>query len=177
MAKATQSATDGSHAPAASPRSSLIELFLTGLVALVGGVSGFLVPRLLLTSPAEPTPEAVAARAPSVPSPRAQPGYVPFGDVVVNLNEPRLNRYLRLKLSLEVPADSVGEVARRVEQERAVLKNWLIAYLSDKQLDEVRGATGVNRLRREIRDAFNRLLFSDGSEKVQSVLVEEFNIQ
>jgi flagellar basal body-associated protein FliL len=52
----------------------------------------------------------------------------------------------------------------------------LIGYLSDKELDEVRGAIGVNKARREIQEQFNRLLFPDGSELIQDVLFEDFTV-
>ncbi len=49
--------------------------------------------------------------------------------------------------------------------------------MSDKGLQEVSGAGGVNRLRREIQDQFNALLYQDGSDKIRDVLFEEFVVQ
>jgi len=50
---------------------------------------------------------------------------------------------------------------------KVVLKSWLIGYLSDRSLTEVSGAAGINRLRREIEDQFNNLLFPDGARKIK----------
>lgn len=106
-----------------------------------------------------------------------KPAFVPVGDVVVNLSEERLTRYLRVKLILAVDQSQEKTVKDLFDQNKAILKNWLISHLSDKTLAEVSGASGVNRLRREIQDQFNAILFPDGSEKIHDVLFEEFVVQ
>lgn len=103
--------------------------------------------------------------------------YVPFGDVVVNLNEERLTRYLRVKMLLVVDADFEKSLAELVTKNKPVLKNWLIGHMSDKSLQEVSGAAGVNKLRREIWREFNAELFPDGSEKIRDIFFEEFVVQ
>jgi flagellar FliL protein len=106
-----------------------------------------------------------------------KPAFVPVGDVVVNLSEERLTRYLRVKLILVVDESQEKVVKDLFDKNKAILKNWLISHLSDKTLAEVSGASGVNRLRREIQDQFNAILFPDGSEKIRDVLFEEFVVQ
>ncbi len=105
------------------------------------------------------------------------PVFVDFGEVVVNLNEPRLNRYLRLKISLMVDADQKSEVDDKVTKNKTNLISWLLSFLADKRMDDIRGGTGQNRLRNEIRNHFNAVLFPDGFQHVRGVLFEEFNIQ
>jgi flagellar protein FliL len=109
--------------------------------------------------------------------PDHKPAFVPVGDVVVNLSEERLTRYLRVKLILVVDGSQEKNVKKLFDKNKAILKNWLISHLSDKTLAEVSGASGVNRLRREIQDQFNATLFPDGSEKIHDVLFEEFVVQ
>jgi flagellar FliL protein len=106
-----------------------------------------------------------------------KPAFVPVGDVVVNLSEERLTRYLRVKLILVVDESQEKTVKELFDKNKAILKNWLISHLSDKTLAEVSGASGVNRLRREIQDQFNAILFPDGSETIHDVLFEEFVVQ
>ncbi len=103
--------------------------------------------------------------------------FVPFGDAVVNLAEDRLTRYLRVKLVLVVDRAQEKEMTEEVTREKAVLKNWLIGYLSDKSLKEVNGTANVNRLRREILEHFNKLLGAESTDKVRDVLFEEFVVQ
>ena len=102
---------------------------------------------------------------------------MPFGEVVVNLAEDRLTRYLQVSLTLLVDGPDESAFKQALEKKRTILKNWLISYLSDKAIDEVRGAAGVNRARREIQDQFNTILFPDGSETIRDVFFEEFTVR
>lgn len=102
---------------------------------------------------------------------------LPFGDVIVNLGEERLNRYLRAKILLVVDEEQTKEVTELLAKQKPFLKSWLLSYLSDQTVSDVSRAAGQNRLRREIRDHFNHKLFSDGSEKVLDVLMDEFMVQ
>lgn len=104
--------------------------------------------------------------------------YVPFGSSVVNLAGGRLTRYMQVNITLRVTRESAPAVRQQVESgQKAVFKNWLITYLSDKQLEEVEGAAAIRRLQREIQDGFNAILAETGDAKVDAVLFEEFNIQ
>lgn len=148
----------------------------SGLVAclvssLVGGGVGYATPRLLPHKT-----ETVAAAPVDTPEMR-EPVYLSFGEVVVNLDEGRLNRYLRMKLTLQVEKRHEEAIRPLIESHTAILKNWLIGHLSDKDTAEIRGAAGLNMLRREIQDQFNIVLCPDGHDRVQDVLFEEFNIQ
>ncbi len=177
MAGNTEAQTQaGAGAAGGGGGSSLFDFILMAIVGIACGVAGVFVPRLVMgTGKGDQEPQE--ARVEEKPKEETKVAFVPFGDVVVNLNEPRLNRYVRVNISLEVAESDLAEVTAAVEQNKPLLRNWLIAYLSDKQLDEIRGAVGLNRLRREIRDAFNRLLFDGDEEKIRGVLLEEFNIQ
>jgi len=105
------------------------------------------------------------------------PVFIEFEEVVVNLNEPRLNRYLRLKLSLMVDQSQKAVVEKKVEKNQTNLKSWLLSFLADKTTDDIRGGTGQNRLRSEIKNHFNSVLFPNGHQYIRSILFEEFNIQ
>jgi flagellar protein FliL len=142
-----------------------------GVVGLAAAGAGVAVPQLLPSKP--PTPESASAHD----AENRKPAFVPFGDVVVNLAEERLTRYLRVKLILVTDASQEKAAGELLTKNKAILKNWLISYLSDKSLQEVSGAAGVNRLRREIQDQFNALLYPDGSERIRDVLFEEFVVQ
>lgn len=148
----------------------------SGIVAclvssLVGGGVGYATPRFLPHSH-----ETVAAAPEETPEMR-EPVYLPFGEVVVNLDEGRLNRYLRMKLTLQVEKRHEDSTRTLIESHSAILKNWLIGHLSDKDIADIRGAAGLNMLRREIQDQFNVVLCPDGNDRVRDVLFEEFNIQ
>lgn len=153
-------------------RSTLILCLICGLLAL--GAGGAL-PYFLLRAPAAQKHDKQDEG--HAPSTTAKHAYVPFGEVVVNLNEDRLTRYLKVKILLVCEAREEKVLADLISKRKPVLKNWLIGHLSDKSLQEVSGASGVNKLRREIWHQFNTELYSDGSEKILDIFFEEFVVQ
>ena len=109
--------------------------------------------------------------------PKTGPQYIPFGRIVVNLNEPSLTKYLSLDLTLMADAKDEAAVKSAIEGRMPVLRTWLTSHLADKTMDDVRGKVGINRMRREIQDQFNTLMFDDGRERVGDVLFEEWHIE
>ena len=105
------------------------------------------------------------------------PSFVPFGRMVTNLNEQTLTKYLSLEITLQTAPEHEAEVKAAIETRKPILSTWLTSHLADKTLEDIRGKVGVNRLRREIQDNFNSLLFTDGRERVLDVLFEEFHVQ
>ncbi len=105
------------------------------------------------------------------------PQFVPFGRIVVNLNEPALTKYLSLDITLLSDGKDEASVSSAVEDRLPILRTWLTSHLADKSMEDVRGKVGINRLRREIQDQFNALLFDDGRERVRDVLFEEFHVE
>ena len=109
--------------------------------------------------------------------------FLPFGEpgkdqsVVVNLDEGRMSRYLRIAISLQIPKSQEENFKKQIETKKIVLRNWLLSKISDLDLDDIRGAAGQNRLRREIREQFNTVLCPDGYDQIYDVLFEEFNVQ
>lgn len=106
-----------------------------------------------------------------------KPSFLNFGQMIVNLNSDRMNRYLRMNLSLQVDDDDYELVSEELEHRKLQLKSWMVAYLSDVSVDDVRGTAGQNRLRRDIQDHMNTTLFDDGVDRIQDILFEEFTVQ
>lgn len=103
--------------------------------------------------------------------------FVPFEEVVVNLDDGRMTRFLRVGVTLQVAKDKEAEITALLETKKPVLKNWLLSQISEKTLEDIRGPAGQNRLRREIRDQFNMVLFPDGFDRIYDVLFDEFGVQ
>jgi flagellar basal body-associated protein FliL len=109
--------------------------------------------------------------------------FLPFGEagkdqgIVVNLDEGRMSRYLRIAITMQIPKSAEEEFKKKVDAKKILLRNWLLSKISDLNLDNIRGAAGQNRLRREIRDHFNSVLCPDGYDQIYDVLFEEFNVQ
>jgi flagellar protein FliL len=139
------------------------------LVALIAGGAGAFFPQVLLHS--------TEKRADVPAKDTKKTALLPFDTVVVNLGEERLTRYLRVKIILVVDHKEEKNIVDVLQNQKAFLKSWLISYLSDQSIQEVGRAAGVNRIRREVRDQFNAMLFSDGSEKIHDILFDEFQVQ
>jgi flagellar basal body-associated protein FliL len=125
-------------------------------------------------------PEQGGEAAPPGALPKAEDEsvFISFGEAFANLSEDRLTRYVKVKVTLQVgPTSADGVQDLMGGPKKAVFSNWLITYLSDKQLQDVKGATAMNRVRREILDGFNAILAEQGDLKVERVLFEEFNVQ
>ena len=150
------------------------------ITAVVAGGLGAAVPYFL---PANLQPgqghaaEVVDIAEHASPAVEIKPAFVPFGEVVVNLDDGRLNRYLDVTITLQVNEHEKDDISTKVKANEAVLKNWLISFLSDQDMEDIRGAIGQNRLRREIRDQFNTLLFPDGRDRINQILFEKFAVQ
>ncbi|QDU40231.1 flagellar basal body-associated protein FliL [Maioricimonas rarisocia] len=146
-------------------------------VGLVAAAAGFAVPFFLPTAEATKSDETEPKADYYELLPPEKAMFLEFGEVTVNLDEGRMNRYLRLKISLQINKDEEEAIKKALEKRQLILRNWLLSHLSDKDLDSIRGAAGQNMLRREIRDQFNTVMFPDGFDRIHDVLFEEFNVQ
>lgn len=151
------------------------------ITAVVAGGLGAVVPYVLPASlqPGHGTAAATETHDEAPPSPAAETKQteIDFGQVVVNLDEGRLNRYLQLTIQLRVSEKDRELINTKIGASKAVLTDWLISYLSDQDMEDIRGASGHNRLRREIRDQFNTVLFPDGYDRIDQVLFTQFVVQ
>ncbi|MFK7819153.1 MAG: flagellar basal body-associated protein FliL [Planctomycetaceae bacterium] len=150
-------------------------LIMVPLLVLISAGAGFAVP-MMMGGSSEPEPEKDPL-AIEIPDPIGKAAFVDFGEVVGNLNDGRMNRFLRLHISLQIDEAQLLKIEEIHEKQKAVLRNWLLSHISDKSMDDIRGASGQNRLRREIKEQFNAVLFPDGVDRVHDVLFQEFNVQ
>jgi flagellar protein FliL len=161
--------------PAAAKGGGMKNLLMLVVVALLAVGAGAAAPMLLATGTLKPATTEPETKGPK----ESKPAVIPFDKdaVVVNLDEARLTRYLRVKLLLVVDARDEKVVTDGLTKKKAFLKSWLLGHLASQTLEEVKGQAGHNRLRREILNEFNARLFPDGSEKIHDVLFEELYVQ
>jgi flagellar basal body-associated protein FliL len=149
-------------------KKKLIVLFaVTGILSLGAGATA----PLFLLRGAQPARDTQEVEKPGPDAP------VAFGEVTVNLADGRLNRYLRVKILLVVDGKQLKRVEAALEERKPILKNWLITHLSDKTLADVTGRVSINRIRREIQEAFSARMFPEGDGHLRDVLFEEFVVQ
>lgn len=97
--------------------------------------------------------------------------------IVVNLNEPQVTRYLRVVFSLAIAGEDYDDAMATIEKKTHEMNNWLIVYLSDLSLEDVRGAKNINRVRREIQDSLNGRLWPGERSLIVNVSLKEWIIQ
>jgi flagellar protein FliL len=163
----------------ATQKGSILPWIIVGVLSV--GV-GSAAPMLLPASDADVTDGQESEQQYELPK-EEDTVFIPFGErdkdqsVVVNLSDQRMTRYLRIAVALQIPKSKEIEIVALLESKKVLLRNWLLSLISDKDLEEIRGAAGQNRMRREIRDHFNDVLFPDGLDQIYDVLFEEFNVQ
>jgi flagellar basal body-associated protein FliL len=159
-------AAEPNTTPKKSGMAGILVLVFLSLLAIAGGFS---LPLYVFPSN--------ASKKPPQHEEAGKVALVSFGDAVVNLGEERLTRYLRVKIILVVNEANEKSVTALVAKHKPFLKSWLISYLSDQSLQEVTGAASFNRIRREVLDRFNAMLFPTGPELIQDILMDEFVVQ
>jgi flagellar basal body-associated protein FliL len=175
MAEEETKEPETEEAPVKS-KSGLMAAILWGSIGLICGAGGFAVP-LMFPGLFGGGATTEAKEPESIEETTVKTAYVEFGEVVVNLNSDRLNRYLRLNITLLIRETDLVELEPLVKEKKALLKSWMLSYLADVSMEDIRGAAGQNRLRREIQDHFNTVLFDDGHDRIREILFQEFNIQ
>lgn len=99
------------------------------------------------------------------------------GEVVVNLSEERMTRFLKVKVAIQCEASAEGKVKEHVEKNKAALKSWMISHIAGKTLKEVSGTMAINRLQREMLERFDDMLYPNGDSPIRAVLFEEYIVQ
>ena len=98
--------------------------------------------------------------------------------VIANLDEPGVTRYARVTITIQLDPQMDQEKGTTfLEGEKPVLRDWLTTYIAGLSLERVRGTRNLSRIKKEIRDSFNELLFPEGKPFIRDILFKEFAIQ
>lgn len=103
--------------------------------------------------------------------------YVDFEPIVVNLNEPRLARYIRATLVLAVAKKDFPLAGPQITKKTKELRNWMTVYFNGRTLEDVRGPRCLSVIQREIQDACNEMLWPKRRGLISHVLFKEFAVQ
>jgi flagellar FliL protein len=143
----------------------------------IGAAVPYVLPANLQPSHAEAAAVELHDELPASPAEVTKLTTIEFGEITVNLSAGRMSRFIKMKIMLQVKEKEREAISAAVKTHDAVLRNWLISYLSDQTVEGVQGRIGKNRLRREIRDEFNTVLFPDGYDRIDDILFQDFFIQ
>src|SRR5258707_15729257 len=98
----------GAPVPSRGRLKKLIPLLVVAICSLGAGI---LVPRFLFSA------GKLSSESPKAATKQA---FVPFGEVVVNLSEERLTRYLRVKLVLLIDGNHEKEYTEKITKSKAI---------------------------------------------------------
>lgn len=172
-----------------------MEKLKTGLIVaaacLAAGVVGWFVPQVLFSlgwlGPAAATSDGTAllpgsgSLSESSGTAAVESNLFPLEangkPMVVNLNDPKLTRYLSVAITLEAQPQYVKRVKETLDKKKPIVRCYLTKYFADKTVDQVRGRAAISHMLREICDELNRLLFPDEGGRIRDVYFEEFSVQ
>jgi flagellar basal body-associated protein FliL len=97
---------------------------------------------------------------------------LPVDSFIVNLNEAKATRYLKVTISVMLTDESLEEA---VKLRMDILRDGVLTYLSGLSIDDVRGSETKELIRERMLELANESL-GEG-EVVQQVLFKEFVVQ
>lgn len=104
--------------------------------------------------------------------------YDQFEPVVANLDEPGVTRYVRVCITLEMsPEMDPGKGQSYIGEQKLILRDWLTTYFAGLSLEDVRGTRNLEKIKRQIQDEFNEILFPNGKPYIKRILFKEFAVQ
>lgn len=98
--------------------------------------------------------------------------------VLANLDEPGVTRYVRVAVTLEMSSE-LDEIKGRefLDNKKMLLRDWMTTYFAGLTLEDVRGTRNLSRIKREVVDQFNQILFPGSRPFINKVLFKEFAVQ
>jgi flagellar basal body-associated protein FliL len=104
--------------------------------------------------------------------------YYELKPVIANLDEPGITRYLRVTITLELNSEMNQEKGTVFFDEKTlIMRDWLTTYVAGLSLERIRGTRNLSRIKKEIRDHFNELLFPETKPFIHSIFLKEFAVQ
>src|SRR5262245_30648956 len=113
----------------AQPRNWVATTLALGVISIMAGGAGFVVPHVINgnATPLASIASLATSFAPGKKQKTHESGQqavcVPFGEVVVNLAEERLTRHLQVRITLLVQGPDAELVQESLQENRAVLMN------------------------------------------------------
>jgi flagellar basal body-associated protein FliL len=167
----------------------LFTWLILGVVVIAGATGGFALSQLM--GGQDPAPAALAKpaeqdakkafedlMAKQTAGGAASWTYDTMEPVLANLDEPGVTRYVRITLSLEISPEMDQEKGKAfLDQRTMLMRDWLTTYVAGLSLEDVRGSRNLSRIKRDMLEQFNALLFPGTKPFVKQVLFREFAVQ
>lgn len=104
--------------------------------------------------------------------------YYELEPVIANLDEPGITRYLRATITLELNSE-MNQVTGITffDEKTLIMRDWLTTYIAGLSLERIRGTRNLSRIKKEVRDHFNELLFPETKPFIHGIFLKEFAVQ
>lgn len=122
------------------------------------------------SAPAEKAQEVQKEEAPAEEAPGLGPT-IRLPEFVVHLANPDAERYAKMTLELEIPKEDAKEA---VTASMPRLRELIIAVLSDRTSDTLKGSEGIDRLKKDLMARFKK---EAPTVPVRSVFVTDIVVQ
>jgi flagellar basal body-associated protein FliL len=188
MAEQKQEQTEEQPQPQTSSSGSGLTLYawlILGAVTLAGSTGGFALSQLIGgTTPTdlEVVDEAAdqddAINAMLAEQADQMPWVEEFEPVLANLDEPGVTRYVRVTITLEMSSE-LDEIKGRefLGTKKMLVRDWMTTYLAGLSLEDVRGSRNLNRIKKDVLEECNKMLFPKGQPFVERIFFKEFAVQ
>lgn len=94
--------------------------------------------------------------------------------VIVNLNDPNLERYIRATITLEIDGDANPVEGKTfLDGKKTLLIDRLTVYLAGLSHDNLRGHSNIEQVRSQILDILNKELFPNSKPRIRQVLLKQ----
>ncbi len=123
------------------------------------------------TTDSQGAEEAAGGSEGSAPAGQETAVHYPMDSFIVNLNEADDNRYLKVKLTLELTSP---DLVIEIDSKKPQVRDRILSYLSSLSMADTKGIAGKEAIRENIAKRVNRML-SKG--KVRDVFFQEFILQ
>lgn len=154
----------GTEADATGGKKAKLIVAAALLLPLLGGVG------LALATPKPPVHVDLAPGAPD-------PVLHELGQLIVNMAGSRGQRYLKVKVSVEIRGDDPSDGAERLTAQEPVVRDAIIQRLSLKTLEELEAAGAKDALRLELLDVLNSGALQGTEARAERIFFTEFLIQ
>ncbi|OKY74595.1 MAG: flagellar basal body protein FliL [Desulfobulbaceae bacterium DB1] len=166
MADVDAKAADGTEQPKKKSKTMLFIILGSAILLLGGG--GFFAYTKFLAPPPTPVEELIDQKTELPPTVGEIVTLDPF---VVNLADPKGNRYLKMTISMELES---LEASERTQKLAPKLRDIVIMMLTSLSFEEVMTPEGKLRIRDELLERFSRVTKPD---KIKNIYFSEFVVQ
>lgn len=98
--------------------------------------------------------------------------------IIANLDEPGITRHVRATIVLEISPEMDKEKGGLfLQDKKIIIKDFLSTYFAGLSLERVRGSRNRTRIKNEIKEHLNDLIFPNSKPFILNVLTQDFSVQ